>query len=282
VKPENVLLDKWRLKLADFGSAKELGEGPSQSYICSRWWRAPELILGATEYTMSVDWWSCGCVIGEMMQGQPLFQGASNGGQIYEIIEVLGTPSQKEVEALTPKNLRGPGGGRMLQHLKKLAALKRPGRAWQAVLPDFAACAPEALEILPCLLAFDPKARRPPAELLVSRGLAGLSKEAPCALFEEMSLSGELAAFPPRVRRGLLEMSGKARRRGRALQRRSSEGGEWHSEDAAPPLDAEEVEGEADAVASATIARIKRPRIAAAPSPRVSLVQAASPRSDEL
>merc|ERR1719296_225243 len=94
VKPENVLLAGAALKLGDFGSAKELGEGAtsSESYICSRWWRAPELILGANEYQTRIDWWSGGCVIGEMMLGKPLFQGQSNTGQMYSIMRIMGRP----------------------------------------------------------------------------------------------------------------------------------------------------------------------------------------------
>jgi serine/threonine protein kinase len=60
-----------QLKLCDFGSAKVLVKGePNISYICSRYYRAPELIFGATEYTTAIDIWSAGCVLAELMLGQ--------------------------------------------------------------------------------------------------------------------------------------------------------------------------------------------------------------------
>ncbi|ERN19313.1 hypothetical protein AMTR_s00069p00059070 [Amborella trichopoda] len=60
-----------QLKLCDFGSAKMLVAGePNISYICSRYYRAPELIFGATEYTTAIDMWSDGCVLAELLLGQ--------------------------------------------------------------------------------------------------------------------------------------------------------------------------------------------------------------------
>lgn len=49
---------------------------PNISYICSRYYRAPELIFGATDYTSAIDVWSVGCVLAELMLGQPMFPGA--------------------------------------------------------------------------------------------------------------------------------------------------------------------------------------------------------------
>ena len=63
IKPQNLLVDPsiHVLKLCDFGSAKKLVKGePNVSYICSRYYRAPELIFGATDYTPSIDIWSTG------------------------------------------------------------------------------------------------------------------------------------------------------------------------------------------------------------------------------
>lgn len=48
---------------------------PNISYICSRYYRAPELIFGATDYTSAIDVWSVGCVLAELMLGQPMFPG---------------------------------------------------------------------------------------------------------------------------------------------------------------------------------------------------------------
>ncbi|KAK7392199.1 hypothetical protein VNO78_20629 [Psophocarpus tetragonolobus] len=73
IKPQNLLVNPHthQLKICDFGSAKVLVKGePNISYICSRYYRAPELIFGATEYTTAIDIWSAGCVLGELLLGQ--------------------------------------------------------------------------------------------------------------------------------------------------------------------------------------------------------------------
>lgn len=72
IKPQNVLVDTSThiLKLCDFGSAKQLIPGePNVSYICSRYYRAPELIFGNSNYSTAIDVWSVGCVIAELMLG---------------------------------------------------------------------------------------------------------------------------------------------------------------------------------------------------------------------
>lgn len=73
---------------------------PNISYICSRYYRAPELIFGATDYLPAIDVWSTGCVMAELMLGQPLFPGESGVDQLVEIIKVLGTPSKAEIMAM--------------------------------------------------------------------------------------------------------------------------------------------------------------------------------------
>ncbi|KAL9088276.1 MAG: hypothetical protein Q9159_003188 [Coniocarpon cinnabarinum] len=105
IKPQNLLLDPVSgiLKLCDFGSAKILVEHePNVSYICSRYYRAPELIFGATNYTTKIDVWSTGCVMAELMLGQPLFPGESGIDQLVEIIKVLGTPTRDQIRTMNP------------------------------------------------------------------------------------------------------------------------------------------------------------------------------------
>ena len=77
------------LKLCDFGSAKKLKQGePNVAYICSRYYRAPELIFGCVNYTTRIDIWSTGCVCAGLLLGQPLFPGVSGVDQLVEIIKV--------------------------------------------------------------------------------------------------------------------------------------------------------------------------------------------------
>ena len=80
IKPQNLLVnpESHILKVCDFGSAKRLEKNKTNvSYICSRYYRAPELIFGATSYDSAIDVWSVGCVIAELLIGQPLFPGES-------------------------------------------------------------------------------------------------------------------------------------------------------------------------------------------------------------
>ena len=103
IKPQNLLVnpDTQQLKLCDFGSAKALVKGePNVSYICSRYYRAPELIFGSTDYSTAIDIWSQGCVGAELLLGQPLFPGDSGVDQLVEIIKVLGTPTREEISAM--------------------------------------------------------------------------------------------------------------------------------------------------------------------------------------
>ena len=103
IKPQNILVnrDTGELKLCDFGSAKILSPEESNiSYICSRYYRAPELIFGATHYTTAVDVWSYGCVVAEMIVGQPFFQGETASDQIGRIMKILGSPTVDEVRCM--------------------------------------------------------------------------------------------------------------------------------------------------------------------------------------
>ncbi|XP_065020089.1 shaggy-related protein kinase alpha-like isoform X2 [Musa acuminata AAA Group] len=105
IKPQNILVNPQthQVKLCDFGSAKKLVPGePNISYICSRYYRAPELIFGATEYTTAIDMWSTGCVLAEFLIGKPLFPGESGANQLVEILKVLGTPTREEIKCMNP------------------------------------------------------------------------------------------------------------------------------------------------------------------------------------
>ena len=96
-------LNHVNLKLAFVYVFQHLVRGePNVSYICSRYYRAPELIFGATDYTTNIDVWSAGCVFAELMLGQPIFPGDSGVDQLVEIIKVLGTPTREQIKEMNP------------------------------------------------------------------------------------------------------------------------------------------------------------------------------------
>ena len=106
IKPNNILIDPkdYTLKLCDFGCAKHLKPTESNiSYICSRFYRPPELVVGATKYTTQVDVWSIGCVIAELVLNRPIFPGKSASDQLMEIIKVLGTPTNDQIKYMGGK-----------------------------------------------------------------------------------------------------------------------------------------------------------------------------------
>lgn len=111
LKPENILVKKQddsdgdplkvELKIADLGAAKVLDpEGLNTPYVVSRYYRAPELIMGSNKYDCSIDIWSTGCIIFELITRTPLFPGDAEGLQILEQAQVKGMPSEREMREL--------------------------------------------------------------------------------------------------------------------------------------------------------------------------------------
>jgi mitogen-activated protein kinase 15 len=97
------------LKIADFGLARSIeyqeeeteGQTPVLTdYVATRWYRAPEILLGSGDYTKGVDMWSVGCILAEMLRGEALFPGDSTLNQIEKIMEVFGRPTAEDIEAI--------------------------------------------------------------------------------------------------------------------------------------------------------------------------------------
>lgn len=152
IKPQNLLLNPGTavLKLCDFGSAKILVKGePNVSYICSRYYRAPELIFGSTSYTTAIDIWSMGCVMAELLLGQPLFPGESGVDQLVEIIKVLGTPTREQVQAMN-------------QNYTEFKFPQIKPHPWEKV---FRPNTPKsAIELVASFLQYTPSERKKPAD----------------------------------------------------------------------------------------------------------------------
>jgi dual specificity tyrosine-phosphorylation-regulated kinase 2/3/4 len=111
LKPENVLLinpKKAGIKLIDFGSSCFISER-LHTYIQSRFYRAPEIMLGIP-YTPAIDMWSLGCILAELYTGQPLWPGESEKDQFLYIVSFLGMPPPEMLLNACRKNLFIEGG----------------------------------------------------------------------------------------------------------------------------------------------------------------------------
>ena len=107
LKPENVLFTQdERVKICDFGSSKCIKENTSSTpYIVSRYYRAPELILGKMDYNSKIDIFAAGCIIAELFTLNPLFPGKTEGLQIFEHMCILGNPGREYFESFhLPRN----------------------------------------------------------------------------------------------------------------------------------------------------------------------------------
>ncbi|XP_053279981.1 homeodomain-interacting protein kinase 1 [Pleuronectes platessa] len=125
LKPENIMLvdplrQPYRVKVIDFGSASHVSKALCSTYLQSRYYRAPEIILGLP-FCEAIDMWSLGCVIAELFLGWPLYPGASEYDQIRYISQTQGLPAEYLLSAGTKTCRffnRGPDSSYPLWRLK--------------------------------------------------------------------------------------------------------------------------------------------------------------------
>ncbi|KAF6731281.1 Dual specificity tyrosine-phosphorylation-regulated kinase 4 [Oryzias melastigma] len=163
LKPENILLSQrgpGNIKVVDFGSSC-YEQQRVYTYIQSRFYRSPEVILGHP-YSMAIDMWSLGCILAELHTGYPLFPGESEVEQIACIMEVLGMPPNDFVQSASrrklffdskgnPRNITNSKGKKRRPNSKELSA------ALKTTDPLF-------LEFIRRCLAWDPTKRMTPDE----------------------------------------------------------------------------------------------------------------------
>ncbi|XP_024133448.1 cyclin-dependent kinase-like 1 isoform X4 [Oryzias melastigma] len=156
VKPENILLTKTGvIKLCDFGFARIL-TGPEDDYtdyVATRWYRAPELLVGDTQYGPPVDVWALGCVFAELQDGNPLWPGKSDVDQLYLIRKTLGDliPHHQQIFR---SNVFFSG-----------VSIPEPDST-EPLEKRFQGASPQALQVMKSCLVMDPSLRLSCEELL--------------------------------------------------------------------------------------------------------------------
>jgi len=152
LKPSNILINSDSfVKVCDFGLARcttsAIGKDVIMTdYVATRWYRAPEILLGSTRYGVQADMWSMGCIFGELLGGKPMFPGTSTLSQISKVLEVTGKPSKEDIESINSEL-----ASVMLENtvVKKKNSLKN-------LYPKATA---EELDLLEKLLQFNPNKR---------------------------------------------------------------------------------------------------------------------------
>eukprot|EP00178_Gracilaria_changii_P025672 TRINITY_DN79015_c0_g1_i1.p1 TRINITY_DN79015_c0_g1~~TRINITY_DN79015_c0_g1_i1.p1 ORF type:complete len:364 (-),score=57.83 TRINITY_DN79015_c0_g1_i1:128-1219(-) len=153
IKPSNVLLNsECHLKLADFGLARSITQIQETNgtlyteYIATRWYRAPEILLGSQKYDKAVDMWSVGCIIGELLGGKAMFPGTSTINQLEKICQCVGMPKKDDIEVINSKF-----ASTMAESIPKASR-----KNFQDLYPKAPA---EALDLMDKLLTFNHKKR---------------------------------------------------------------------------------------------------------------------------
>jgi len=107
LKPANILINSdCQIKIGDFGLARSVNATGDDAnikltdYVATRWYRAPEILLGSTKYSKAVDMWSIGCILAELIVGKAIFQGTSTLNQIEKVLELIGKPKTEDIEAV--------------------------------------------------------------------------------------------------------------------------------------------------------------------------------------
>lgn len=155
LKTSNLLLNnRGELKICDFGLARQYGSPlkPYTHLVVTLWYRAPELLLGAKQYSTAIDMWSLGCIMAELLSKEPLFNGKTELDQIDKIFRTLGTPS----ETIWPGFSKLPGVKvNFVKHQYNLLRKKFPATSFTGspVLSD------SGFDLLNKLLTYDPEKR---------------------------------------------------------------------------------------------------------------------------
>ena len=160
LKTSNLLLNnRGQLKIADFGMARYTANPPPNltQLVVTLWYRAPELLLGASAYSTEIDIWSLGCIFAELLTKDPLFPGKTEVDQLSKVLTLLGTPTKESWPEF-----------RSLPNAKALRPLLSNPQNPTNTLPvsKFPYLTTSGLKLLSSLLSMNPASRPSATELL--------------------------------------------------------------------------------------------------------------------
>jgi serine/threonine protein kinase len=159
LKPRNLLVNSnCDLKICDFGLARvnftemEFRLAHMTEYICTRWYRAPEILCCWTEYDSAIDVWSIGCIFAEMLTRKPLFPGSNTKHQLELVLQQLGAPKQHEISAIRNVKCR-----QFIQQFIEQEA--KSGRRPPNLADRFPQSSAAAVQLVEEMLTFSPSRR---------------------------------------------------------------------------------------------------------------------------
>jgi dual specificity tyrosine-phosphorylation-regulated kinase 2/3/4 len=175
LKPENILLAHplhSEIKVIDFGSSCFENE-KVYTYIQSRFYRSPEVILGMS-YGLPIDMWSLGCILAELLTGYPIFPGENEQEQLACIMEIFGPPEKHLIEKSSRKKLFFDSLGKPRVTVSSKGRRRRPS---SKTLQQSLKCDDEAfLDFIARCLRWDPDRRMKPDEAMLHEFITGVRK----------------------------------------------------------------------------------------------------------
>jgi serine/threonine protein kinase len=193
LKPANCVVDsQCRLKICDLGLSRHISDNYTQSeavdsrftdYVVTRWYRAPELLLGCRRYSSKIDMWAAGCILGELITRKPLFPGSDTSDMLVKLCAKLSPPTESQLDQLT----HDPAAKAFVRAI--------PIRAPFSFAVAHPQADPEALNLLEALLQWVPSVRFSVDEALQHPFMAALN-EAPAEV--NMSSHDELSLVSQR------------------------------------------------------------------------------------
>ncbi|XP_020995459.1 probable serine/threonine-protein kinase At1g09600 isoform X2 [Arachis duranensis] len=204
IKGSNLLVDNnGRLKIGDFGLATSFQPSkgkPLTSRVVTLWYRPPELLLGATDYGVSVDLWSSGCILAELFSGKAIMPGRTEVEQLHKIFKLCGSPSEEYWKKSKLRN----------------ATIFKPQQPYKRVVSEtFKNFPSSALGLLEVLLATEPE----------DRGTASLALQNEFFTTEPLPCDpSTLPNYPPSKEFDVKLQQEEARRRERSTNKEREQG----------------------------------------------------------